>query len=148
MGQRGLSSGWYLHFLISSAVIVGGKFPLSKENDFIFFLKDTHNILMFFSCFGLGLWGLPGDIKKRETNTVFDENSEGVHIHWFTVGDKHRDKGTKMTLSVSEMYLCGMCVHSYILMASFSAGHHPSISHMPWDSLEFLRQAPVITPGV
>lgn len=42
---------------------------------------------------------LPGDIKKRETNTVFDENSEVVHIHWFTVGDTDRDMtGTKMKL--------------------------------------------------
>lgn len=98
---------------------------------------------------------LPGDIEEWKTNTVFDEDGEVVHVqHRFPADDVDRGGGVRMTIKAfngGNVVGCtgiSLCTYvwvckSYISTLSFSAGHHPSISHRPSSS----RQTPVITPG-
>lgn len=62
-------------------------------------------------------------------------------IGWLMKKEEGEDKSGEFDV----VYL-SVC-KSYTLTLSFSAGHHPSISHIPLESSEDFRQTPVITPG-
>lgn len=79
----------------------------------------------------------PGDVEEWKTNTIFDEDSEVVHIeHGFAGKDKRKGWVRIKTFNMRFVIWCTKNIHmcvfvgkSHMSAASLSAGHQPSISH-------------------
>lgn len=110
------------------------------------------------TCMCVCMCDRPGNIEEWKANTVFNEDGKVFDIkHRFAEEDVDRERAVRITIEYfnernntwcRSISVCTSVCKSYTLTLSFSAGHHPSISHLPFVSLKDLRQTPVITPGV
>lgn len=101
----------------------------------------------------------PGDVEERKADAVFDEDGEVVHVqHRLSGKDNRRESRAApfhvipCALTAVRVLFCSfvcvfVCVRESYILLSFSAGHHPRISHQPlvWFGGD-LRQTPVIAP--